>query len=133
MAITLTSNYWYGNKASDYAIEHGYLDYKTFASAFPHIMANDLMENLARNNMYFEPIFPEWYGEDEEADEEYLNAEVFQWFIVPEWAVEEILQSAGEVVYYCADADLYLWGVTHYGTAWDNVLTDIKLNVKGEQ
>lgn len=29
----LATNYFYGNKASDYAIENGFLDYATFAKS----------------------------------------------------------------------------------------------------
>ena len=36
---------------------------------------------------------------------------------------------AHEIVYYSEELDLYIWGVTHYGTSWDYVLTDIKCNV----
>ena len=32
-----------------------------------------------------------------------------------------------EIIYYHEDLDMYVWGVTHFGTAWDYVLTDIKL------
>lgn len=53
--------------------------------------------------------------------------DVFQWFIVSDSGAE-ILQEAGEIVYYNETLDMYLWGVTHYGTSWDYVLTDIPCN-----
>ena len=36
----LATNYFYGNKASDYAIENGFLDYATFAkiTSFPILL-----------------------------------------------------------------------------------------------
>ena len=52
--------------------------------------------------------------------------EVFQWFIVSENGAE-ILKEAEEIVYYNEELDLYLWGVTHWGTSWDYVLTDIRI------
>ena len=62
-------------------------------------------------------------------DEKYYD--VFQWFIVDDNGAE-ILKEAGEIVYYNSDLDMYLWGVTHYGTSWDYVLTNIRCNVKEE-
>ena len=32
-----------------------------------------------------------------------------------------------EIVYYNSALDLYLWGITHFGTSWDYVLTDVEL------
>lgn len=57
--------------------------------------------------------------------------EVFQWYIVSDNAIE-ILEEANEIIYYNETLDMYLWGVTHWGTAWDYVLTDIKLREKPE-
>ena len=28
---------------------------------------------------------------------------------------------------YNEQLDMYLWGITHFGTSWDYVLTDVKL------
>lgn len=53
--------------------------------------------------------------------------EVFQWFIVDDWGAR-LLQDINEIVYYNETLDMYLWGVTHYGTSWDYVLTSIKID-----
>lgn len=131
MAITLDSIYWYGHKASEYAQEHGYLDYKTFAEAFPHILANDLIGavgEISKGNEFFEVVNGCEY--DEETDE---YTEIYQYYIVPGWAVEEIFEDTDEIIFYNEALDLYLWGVTHYGTSWDYVLTDIKINAQEEK
>ena len=60
---------------------------------------------------------------EEEQDKE---PDVFQWYIVS-YNGAEILKEAGEIVYYNSELDMYLWGVTHYGTSWDYVLTNIKI------
>ena len=124
MAITLTGSFWYGHEASEYAKESGYLDYGTFSDAFAHILNNDII-NFEGAEFYC--ITDNEY--DEETDS-YM--EVFQYYIVPEWAVEEILKDAGEIVYYSEPLGVYLWGVTHYGTPWESVLTDIKINCDKE-
>lgn len=63
-------------------------------------------------------------------DAHYLD--VFQWFIV-DGNGADILQEAGEIVYYNNELDLYLWGVTHYGTSWDYVLTNIRCNASDNE
>lgn len=55
------------------------------------------------------------------------DPEVFQWFIVDDWGAR-LLQDIDEVVYYNEKLNMYLWGVTHYGTSWDYVLTNIKID-----
>lgn len=66
--------------------------------------------------------------EELRAEEESANfPEIFQYYIVSNSGAE-LLQEAGEIVFYNYDLDMYLWGVTHYGTSWDYVLTDIPCN-----
>lgn len=70
--------------------------------------------------------------EDEIADlenEEDDPGEVYQWYIVNDGAVS-ILEEAGELVYYNEALDVNLWGVTHWGTSWDYVLTNIPCQVE---
>ncbi len=55
------------------------------------------------------------------------DKEVFQWFIVDDWGAR-LLQEINEIVYYNNKLDMYLWGVTHYGTSWDYVLTSVKID-----
>ena len=58
-------------------------------------------------------------------DEENYPPEIFQYYIIDETAVQILQEHTNEIVYACEQLDLYLWGVTHYGTHWDYVLTDI--------
>lgn len=53
--------------------------------------------------------------------------EAFQWYIVDDWG-GRLLQDINEIVYYNETLDMYLWGVTHWGTSWDYVLTNIKID-----
>lgn len=64
---------------------------------------------------------------EELENEQDEGKEVFQWFIVDNWGAR-LLQDINEIVYYNDKLDMYLWGVTHYGTSWDYVLTSIKIN-----
>ena len=63
----------------------------------------------------------------EELEREQDDPEVFQWYIVDDWGAR-LLQEINELVYYNETLDMYLWGVTHYGTSWDYVLTSIAID-----
>lgn len=64
---------------------------------------------------------------EELENEQDEDKEVFQWFIVDDWGAR-LLQDINEIVYYNETLDMYLWGVTHYGTSWDYVLTSIAID-----
>ena len=55
------------------------------------------------------------------------DQEVFQWYIVDDWGAR-LLQDINEIIYYNEELDMYLWGVTHYGTSWDYALTSIAID-----
>ena len=121
--MTHTSKYFYGNKVSDYGIKHGYVDYRTLAKSFDAVLNNDIMQKTWG-------IVGEWElvsGCDyDEENDNYIN--IYQYYIVSDNAVL-ILEEAEEIVYYNEELDMYVWCVTHYGTSWDYVLTNIKLEL----
>lgn len=51
--------------------------------------------------------------------------EIFQYFIISDNGAEILKDYTEEQVFYNEELDMYVWGVTHYGTSWDYVLTDI--------
>ena len=67
-------------------------------------------------------------NELEEEQENSYNAEIYQYYIVSSQGAE-ILKEINEIVFYNEELDMYIWGITHYGTSWSYVLTDIKCNV----
>lgn len=153
--------YYYGNKVSEYGQEHNKVDYATFAKAFNHVLNNSIMGELESKGYYFEQIggfvdnseeideLQEQIDELEELDEiteetqeqidklqeqideleeEQNPGEIFQFYIVDD---DRILNENNEIVFYCEELDLYIWGVTHWGTSWDYVLTDISYDEDG--
>lgn len=52
--------------------------------------------------------------------------DVYQWYIVDDSGAD-LLKECNEIVYYNETLDMYLWGVTHWGTSWDYVLTNIPI------
>ena len=109
----------YGIKVSDYGLEHGYLDYHTLSK---------IVGGCILNNTIIEEIPYGWElvnGDDLDENSEYY--EVYQWYIIDSQGYELLSRLTDEIIYYNEQLDLYLWGITHFGTSWDYVLTDIKL------
>lgn len=64
----------------------------------------------------------------EELEEDQENQpEIYQYYIVDDNGAR-ILEEINEIVFYNEELDMYIWGVTHWGTAWDYVLTDVPCN-----
>ena len=165
----LYGTYFYGNEASEYAKEQGYLDYATLAKAFDAVMSYDIISNTNNIIGYWEQEngFIDNSEEIEELEEKisdleceqpstlddnekYLRIqnkidelqeridelknetepEIFQYFIISEQGANILKEWTDEIVYYNETLDIYVWGVTHLGTSWNMVLTDIELNCK---
>ena len=109
----------YGFEVSDYAVKHGYLDYHTLSKIVGHrVLNNSIMPYIG---------FYEWEvvnGLEENEDGYY---EVYQYYIIAEPGANFLIEYTDELVYYHDELDMYIWGITHFGTAWDYVLTDIEL------
>lgn len=54
-------------------------------------------------------------------------ADVCQYFIIDQFGAELLQRWTDETVYYVRGFDMYVWGVRHYGTSWDYVMTDIEI------
>lgn len=65
-----------------------------------------------------------------EEEQDYAD-EIYQYYIVSDSGAR-ILKEINEIVFYNEALDMYVWGVTHFGTSWSYVLTDIKCNVPYE-
>ena len=117
---TIHDEYFYGNKVSEYGIEHHRVDYATLSKAFPHILNNDIVPETYE--------YAEWEVVNGLDNEDIYELEVFQYYII-DYSGYVILKTwTDEVVYYNEKLNLYVWGVSHWGTAWDYVLTDIKIS-----
>lgn len=149
------SEYFYGNKVSDYGLEHGYVDYATLSKAFEGVLNNNIIEKtydigyweqesgFVDNSKEIEALqemiaeLEEQEDSEEEIaeleerieeleDEQNSYPDIFQYYIVDDNGAR-ILKEINEIVFYNEELDMYVWGVTHYGTSWSYVLTDIKI------
>ena len=110
----------FGETVSQYGIENGYLDYRALA----HIVGDCVLNN----NIYEYAGYENWElacGDEEGAEGEYLD--IYQYYIITYSGYKFLERYTDEIVYYNEELDMYLWGITHFGTSWDYVLTDISL------
>ena len=115
--------YFYGNEISEEGVKRGYVDYRTLAKCFDAILCNNIATLLYEEG---ELINGSEFDEDEDGNE--VCNEVFQWYIISDNGANILKRKTNELVYYIPSLDIYIWGVTHYGTSWDYVLTDIKID-----
>ena len=57
--------------------------------------------------------------------------EIFQYYIIDSQLAQILQEWTNEIIYYIDFLDIYIWGVTHWGTSWDYVLTNIEIDLKG--
>lgn len=66
---------------------------------------------------------------EREQDEQH---EIFQYFIISNDGADLLQEYTNDPIFYIPVLDCYVWGVTHWGTSWDYVLTDVKIELSEE-
>lgn len=118
--MKMYGNKVFGEKVSDYGLENGYLDYQT--------LANIVGDCVLNNDIFMYAGYENWEldnGLEEDEDGNYY--EVYQYYIISDYGARILREYTDEIVYYNEQLDMYLWGITHFGTSWDYVLTDVRL------
>lgn len=103
----------YGEKVSEYGLQEGYLDYLTLSE----IVGDCILNNTVRAE-----TMEDWEMVNGEFEEM-----VMQDYIITEQGYKFLEEYTDEYVFYNEKLDMYIWGITHFGTSWDYVLTDIRL------
>jgi hypothetical protein len=119
--MTVYNDSFYGHKISEYGLQNGYIDYATLAKSFDAVLNNDIISKTQEIG-YWECVNGTEY--DEESENYY---DIFQYYIISQSGFETLQRLTDEIVFYNEELDMYVWGVTHYGTSWDYVLTDIAI------
>ena len=127
--------YFYGNEISEEGVKNNRVDYRALAKSFDAVLCNDITRLFYStiDGKYCEPEQVNGCIDNSEAIEELQReqdepGEIFQYYIISSNGAQILEDHTDEIVYYLPALNMYVWGVTHYGTAWDYVLTDIKIN-----
>lgn len=119
--MTVYNDSFYGHKISEYGLQNGYIDYATLAKSFDAVLNNDIIAKTQEIG-YWECVNGTEY--DEETGD---YQEIYQYYIISQSGFETLQRFTDEIVFYNEELDMYVWGVTHYGTSWDYVLTNIAI------
>lgn len=104
----------YEEQVSQYGLENGYLDYLTLSK----IVGPTILNNYLRAE-----TMEDW----EIVAGDLGESEIYQDYIISEYGYEFLANYTDELVFYNERLHIYVWGISHFGTGWDYVLTDIKL------
>lgn len=135
----------YGNKDERIRkreLESGYLTYKTLADLVGDMILCNNMEDRLYNTLDLEygkdttfydenweeissKKYDEFNDEGKETHEEPID--IYQYYIISNYGADILKDYTDEIVFYDRELDLYVWGVTHCGTSWDYVFTNIKI------
>lgn len=127
----MDKKYFYGYEISEYGVQHNRVDYGTLAKCFDGVLCNDVAK-LFYSTINGEYTESELYnGTDYDEENDYCY-DVYQYYIISGYGAEILKRYTDEIIWYIEPLDMYIWGVTHFGTSWDYVLTEIKIDEKGE-
>ena len=115
--VELCDGMVYGYDVSEYGLANGYLDYHTLARIVGDCVLNN---NIVEHTGYENWEYVSGLDDDE-------GAEIYQYYIITDSGADFLMKYTDEIVWYNEELDMYVWGITHFGTSWDYVLTDMKL------
>lgn len=119
--MKLYGNKVYGVEVSKYGLENGYLDYLTLSK----LVGDCVLNNTVRGEVGYPD---DWYLVNGINNyEDYGYCEIYQEYIISDAGYKFLEEFTDEIVFYNEQLDMYIWGITHFGTSWDYVLTDIRL------
>ena len=119
---------------NEYERKHNKISFKRLVNKLfsDMILCNDITKLFYNeiSGKYTEPEIEIGTDYDEETGEQ---VDIYQYFIVDfsnltYKLITKYKEQFGKefILYYIKELDLYILGVTHFGTSWDYVLTDIK-------
>lgn len=121
-------------------IENGHITYRTLAEYVGDmVLCNNIQSRLYETMELESGDDIEYFDENwnEISREEYEELEnngkivneqpidIYQYYIISGSGADFLQNFSNEIVYYDSELDIYVWGITHFGTSWDYVFTDI--------
>lgn len=113
--ISMYNGMVYGEKVSEYGLMKGKLDYHTLRKIVEPCVFNGIVRERTPEEW---DIFCGYLDDDEEVMSDY---------IISQRSAEFLKENTDELVFYNSHLNMHIWGVKHWGTAWDYVTTNIEL------
>lgn len=111
--------YFDENELNDYEKEKGFLSYANlFGEDTQLILCNEIVKQY--ENLELE------HGTDYDEEND-IYIDIYQYYIIDDYTARFLKEYTQEIIFYHNELDIYILGVTHFGTSWNYVLTDIKL------
>ena len=86
----------------------------------------NLFDNLQGGNYYDCACEKEscdiWNEKHEKTDRD-----IYQFYLINDGGANYLIDNTNEIVFYSNLLDTYVWGITHLGTSWDYVTTEIEV------
>ena len=103
---------------------HGeYLSYRDMIDYY----TDDQRNSMILNNEVIKYEFDYWEIENGDVcEEDDYYYDIYQYYILDNTDAERLIEHTNEIIYYNSKLDMYLLGVTHFGTSWECVDTDFK-------
>ena len=111
----------------------GIKEFTNERNVYPYIsyagMTEMFISDLILNNDIIEKAYEAGWnveienGTDYDDDGDYVD--VYQYYIIDWQSAERLKDWTNELIYYISDIDMYVLGVTHCGTSWDCVSSDV--------
>ena len=96
------------------------ISYYELSEIIGSMVLNNYIMNATEGIGYWEIINGNDYN-----DEDGYFIDVYQTYIIDAAGAEYLQDHTDEIVYYNEELGLYLWGITHFGTPWTGVYTEI--------
>lgn len=104
---------------------HNEMDGKSVRCTYSQIFAPDSSMILCNNIPEQFPDIWDCIENGDCYDPEYdCYNEIFQWYIIDDNTAARLKEHTDELIFYIESLDIYVLGVTHWGTAWSHVGTD---------
>lgn len=97
------------------------ISYKDLSIQVGNMVLNNTVHNAVDD---FELYCGNEFYEEEGYEDEYKD--IYQEYIINRSGAEFLEKYTSEIVYYSEKLDMYIWAITHFGTSWDYVTTEIE-------
>lgn len=118
--------FWDEKDLNDYEKESKRLSYKNLFYDDENLL---LCNNITDADPY---LWDNLENGDYYDDENDYYIDIYQYYLIDYSTAERLKEFTDEIIFYSDLLDLYVLGVSHFGTSWAYILTDIKLKKDDE-